>query len=210
MSIAEGSALRTLCRQRGRTINDALVAALSVATKRITSKGRLGGIFTMDLRRHLPDPGPRLTNLSAALTIALKRQEVSTLAGTIDAVGRANARHEARGYGLPWVLGVLSGSLLPHSFARFAARALIGYAKHLLTRGLMVTNIGRLDPYMEPFGDLVTDTALIGPFLRGVRVPLVTATGFRDELTIRVCGHLETMAGPMDQIIEAIHEVLPE
>ena len=58
----------------------------------------------------------------------------------------------------------------------------------LLGRGQLVTNFGPIDPYLEPFGDGVLRAEMLGPWLIGLRVPIIVATGFRDRLTVGIHG----------------------
>ncbi len=48
-----------------------------------------------------------------------------------------------------------------------------------LSRGLVVSNVGRIDEGLAPFGDDVTSLLIVGPTIKATPVPLVVAYGFR-------------------------------
>jgi hypothetical protein len=52
-----------------------------------------------------------------------------------------------------------------------------------------MTNVGRIDEGLRPFGDLIERVRIVGPLIRGVSVPAVVAFGFRGEI------HPEIFAG---------------
>ena len=79
-------------------------------------------------------------------------------------------------------------SLLPHGLARIASNLLTRYVLIASTRGLWVTNLSAIDDYLAPFGDVVEDAYLIGPFLPAAQIPLVAVTGFRGRAAVCVCG----------------------
>jgi NRPS condensation-like uncharacterized protein len=76
---------------------------------------------------------------------------------------------------------------------RRLTRLLLGaWIRRLMTRGLLVTNIGPLDPWLAPLGEQVRDATFVGPSVRPMPIPVLTATGFRDGLTIHFNGYEET------------------
>jgi NRPS condensation-like uncharacterized protein len=55
-----------------------------------------------------------------------------------------------------------------------------------LRRGLLVTNVGRVDAALEAFGDDLEDVRMLGPTLAGVPAPAVVAYGFRGSLRLQI------------------------
>jgi NRPS condensation-like uncharacterized protein len=59
-----------------------------------------------------------------------------------------------------------------------------------LSRGVVITNVGRIDDGLATFGEDLVGIRIIGPTTQNLPVPLVVAFGFRGEL------HLQLYAGP--------------
>ncbi|MBI5487815.1 MAG: hypothetical protein HY905_10825 [Deltaproteobacteria bacterium] len=194
VDVGEGSALRELCRVRNATVNDLLVAALAVLVRRVSTRGRSGCFYTADLRRRLPDDRPRVANLSAVISVSLPRAHAASLPDALAEVARRTSRRRPDVDGLAALLFNLPLILcLPHGLVRRLTRLVFAvWIRRLLTRGLLVTNIGPLDPCLAPFGDLVRDATFVGPSVRGLPIPVLTATGFCGDLTIHFNGYAET------------------
>jgi NRPS condensation-like uncharacterized protein len=194
VDVGEGTSLRALCRTHGATVNDLLVAALAVLVRRVSRRGRLGCFYTTDLRRRLADDRPRVANLSAVVSVELPRSCAGTLPAALTAVARRTAGRRPDVFGLAALLYNLPLiQVLPHGLLRpLARRLLVAWIRRLLTRGLVVTNIGPLDPWLAPFGELVRDATFVGPSVRPVPVPILTATSFGDSLAIHFNGYAET------------------
>lgn len=194
VDVGEGTPLRALCRAHGATVNDLLVAALAVLVRRVSPRGRLGCFYTTDLRRRLADNRPRVANLSAVLSVGLPRSRAGTLAEALAEVARRTGRRRPDIAGLAALLYNLPLiQVLPHGLLRpLARRLLVAWIRRLLTRGLIVTNIGPLDAWLAPFGDLLRDAIFVGPSVRPVPVPILTATSFRNNLTIHFNGYTDT------------------
>jgi len=207
VGVGEGSALRRRCRELGCTVNDALVAILAMLNGALFGRGRVGNFFTINFRPYLADTRPRLANLSGMDSVILDRSAVGDFATTATAVLERTARLKQRFTGLPAMLSNHAPMLLlPHGMLRVAIRLWLKWAFALLDRGLIVTNIGPLDPYLDTFGDRATAASLVGPFMPGVCIPLVTATSFRDRLTLQVNG----FAGPANHQLTLLADHLEE
>ncbi len=151
-----------------------------------------------------------MANLSAITVVFVPRKFTGSFDNAIQYVSKKTNREKKNFAGLPHMLGIIGYSLLlPHSIARKVAGALAIYASSLLNRGMVVTNIGKVDAYLEPFGAIVKSASVMGPFLRGICVPVVTATGFRDTLTLQIndlSGHtaedLDDMVATLEVLLE--------
>ena len=191
VEVGEGTPLRALCRSRNGTVNDLLVAALAVLVRRVSARGRVGCFYTADLRR-LVDDAPRVANLSAAISVALPRSCADSLPAALAEVVRRTSRRSAGVTGLAAILFNLPLILCtPHGLVRRLTRLVFRlWIRRLATRGLLVTNIGPLDPWLTSFGGRVRDATFVGR--RCGRCPSVlTATGFGDALTIHFNGYEE-------------------
>jgi len=205
-AVADLPALRRRCRDLDCTINDALVTALALVNASQAQRGLVGTFFTVDLRRYLRDDRPRIANLSGFDTLLLPRARLTDFATAAAAISRRTA---ARKRGLPGLPAMLAMSGLtaaaPHGLQRLIAPLGTGLFRSLATRGLLVTNIGPLDPYLAPWGDQVKSASVVGPFLRGLRTPIVTATSFRERLTLHVEGfdaeRVQTMAVALQDLL---------
>lgn len=208
VDIASDSALRRRCRAQGGTVNDALVAATAVAVERQSRSGLVGAFFTVDLRRYIDDGRQRVANLSSFNTLLLPRKAVGTFKETVREVARRTARHKRRFPGLGILLAmVASCGYMPFGLARLAGRLGTRWMRLLATRGLLVTNIGPLDPYLEAFGARATTAFVIGPFLHGSGSPVITATAFRDRLWLLI-NSFETHEPEIDALSTALRKAL--
>jgi len=193
LAAADLAPIKARCRAQGASINDALIAALARVAAGRSSRGPMAVTYTMDLRRY---SGPaRLTaaNTSSILTAIVPRAAIADLATTAGAVAAITSRHR-RGLSGPAFLVAplaLGAGALPHAGVRQVTRWLHPVLVELpLSRGLLVTNVGRIDDGLAVFGEDVEALRIIGPTIRGASVPVVVAYGFRGGL------HLELYAAP--------------
>ncbi len=187
--IGPAQPFRARLRALGCTVNDGLLALLAQLNAALSGPGRLGCFFTVDMRRMLADARPRISNLSGIDVVLLPREAVGGFDETARASSALAARRKQRFPGLPAVLANHSLNLcLPHGLLRRVIRLWIPWATALLNRGLLVTNVGAIDRYLEPLGSRVRDASLLGPWVRGLAVPVITATSFRDRLTLNIHG----------------------
>jgi len=184
--------IKARCRPAGASVNDALIAALArVATTR-SSSGPVVVMYTMDLRRYAGAPRLTAANTSTILVAIVPRESVGDLATTAGAVAAITAKQRRGLVGPASILVPLSMAVgAPHAWVRQMTHWLEPVLVDLpLRRGLMVTNIGRLDDGLATFGEDIESVRVIGPSVRGVDVPTVVAFGFRGEL------HLQLFAAP--------------
>lgn len=179
----------SLAAQRA-TVNDALVAALARAAAARSTGGPVVVLYTMDLRRYAAAPRLRAANISTILSVVVPRRALSDPAETTRAVARITARHRATLAGPASLLAPLSIGLgSPHGLLRRVVPLLHPILVDLpLSRGLLVTNVGRLDDGLGPFGADIEDLRVVGPNVTGISVPLVVAFGFRGALHLEVFG----------------------
>ena len=194
--------MKTRCRANGASINDALIAALAGVAAGRSSRGALAVLYTMDLRRYAGSPRLTAANTSSILTAIVPRAAISDLATTAGAVAAITSRHRRGLDGPAFLVAPLAmGMGAPHAFARRVTRWLHPVLIDLpLSRGFLVTNVGKIDEGLAAFGDDIEALRVIGPNLDGVRVPAVVAYGFRGEL------HLELFAAP-GLAIEALEDL---
>jgi NRPS condensation-like uncharacterized protein len=180
--------LKARCRAHGASINDALVAALARASARRSSGGPLAVLYTMDLRRYAG--GARLTaaNTSSILTVVVPREAVSDLGTAARAVAAITRRHRRALVGPAFLIGpLLLGTGAPHAAARVITRLLHPLLVDMpLRRGLLVTNVGRIDEGLAAFGDDLESLRVFGPRIEGVPAPAVVAYGFRGALCLQL------------------------
>jgi NRPS condensation-like uncharacterized protein len=209
VGVGEGSDVREVCGRVGCTVNDALVGALAVVCASLGPKGLLGSYFTVDLRRYLVDKGPKVTNLSGVDSVILRREMAGSLEDAAGAVGRRTERMKRQLLGVGFAaLPAIPLMVVPHGIVRGFAALWARWAGALLTRGLVVTNVGPMDRYLEPLGEDVVAASVLGPFGIGPRVPIITATGFRDRLTLQINGYDTIDATELDRLAGRLGEVL--
>ena len=176
----------------GTSINDVLVAAMASVAARHSRDGAVAVTYTMDLRRYRERPRLSAANTSSILTAIVPRAVIGDLPTTARGVSEITHEHRRGFAGPAFVLTpILMGLGMPHAMLRAITPWIAPIIVDLpLSRGLMVTNVGRVDDGLRAFGDAVEDIRIIGPTIRGIRTPAVVAYGFRGEL------HLELYAGP--------------
>ena len=209
VGVGQGSAVRTLCARVDCTVNDVLVASLALLNASLGPTALLGNYFTVDLRRYLTDAGPRVCNLSGVDSVILKRSAARNLETAARAVGRRTERMKRQAVGLTFAtLPAVAFMALPHAVVRAFAAAWGRWTSRLLTRGLVVTNIGAMDRYVEPLGDNLLAASVLGPFGRGPPVPIITATGFRGRLTLQINGFDSIESDELDRVARELSEIL--
>lgn len=205
ISVADVERIKARCRPRGASVNDALIAGLARVAAGRSSRGPLAVMYTMDLRRYTRAPRLTAANTSSILTAIVPRSAIGDLASTAGAVAAITSR-QRRGLAGPafilWPLAIAGGA--PHAFARRFTRWLHPMLIDLpLSRGLIFTNVGRIDHGLTAFGDDIEHVHIIGPNVTGVDVPAVVAFGFRGAL------HLELFGAP-GLAPSALHELETE
>ncbi len=209
--VGEGSPVRDTCSRAGCTVNDALVGSLAMLNASLGPAGRLGNYFTVDLRRYLTDSGPRICNLSGVDSVILKRGVTGNRESAARAVARRTERMKRQAVGLAFAtLPALALMALPHAVVRAFAAAWGRWTSKMLTHGLVVTNIGRMDSYVEPLGENLRAASVLGPFARGSPIPIITATGFRDQLTLQINAYDTIESEELDRMAETLSEILAE
>lgn len=207
LSAPELARLKERC---GTSINDVLVAALARVSAARSTGGPVTVTYTMDLRRYASSPRLSAANTSSILTTVVPREGIGDLATTARSVSELTRRHRHGLAGPAFVLGPLAlGKATPHGLLRRFAPVLHPLLVDLpLSRGLLVTNVGRIDDGVAAFGDAIERVRIVGPNIRGVRVPAIVAYGFRGEL------HLELFAPPglgeaaLDELERELREAL--
>jgi NRPS condensation-like uncharacterized protein len=184
---AAGARLLEACRERGATINDALVAAVARMAARRSEAGPVMVAYTVDLRRYLREKRAQVTNLAGVNMVLLERGAAGSAAAALGAVNAAIGEQKRRLIGLGYALApAFTIGWLPHGLLRWAGAFVIRQILRRFDRAIAVTNIGSLDEALAPFGDHAVAASITGPFIHGIRVPVITATGFRGELTLQV------------------------
>ena len=205
LSAAELSALKARFRDQKASINDLLIAALARVSAGRSDRGDVVVLYTMDLRRYAASARLSAANISSILTTLVPRAAVRDLTSTAAAVATITRRHRESLVGPAFVLTpiALTGRT-PHALVRRMVPGIHPVAVDLpISRGMVVTNVGRIDEGLGAFGDDIEGIHLIGPIIEGVPIPAVVAFGFRGEL------HLELYA-PEGLAPEALIELSAE
>jgi NRPS condensation-like uncharacterized protein len=184
--------LRARTGVTGASVNDLLVAGLARVAASRSNEGPALVLYTMDLRRYGAAARLRAANNSTVLPALVPREATTDLASAAAAVMAITAGHRGSLLGPGFMLATMALALaMPHAIVRRLMPAFGAYAvDQPLRRGLLVTNVGRLDDGLAAFGDDVEDVRIIGPNIRGVPIPAVVAFGYRGAL------HLELFAAP--------------
>jgi NRPS condensation-like uncharacterized protein len=192
IAAADVDRLKARCRDDGGTVNDILIGALARVAAGRSSGGPVAVVYTMDLRRYAATPRLTAANTSSILTVVVPRGSIGDLPTTVKAVAKITGRQRRRLAGPAFVvLPSLLAAGTPHGILRRLVPGIHPLAVDApLRRGLVFTNVGRIDDGLAAFGDDIEDLRIIGPNIEGVTVPAVVAFGFRGAL------HLELFAPP--------------
>jgi NRPS condensation-like uncharacterized protein len=152
--------------------------------------GPLAILYTMDLRRYAGSPRLSAANTSSILSVVLPREAIADLAATAGAVARITQKQHRGLAGPAFVLTPIALSLgAPHAWVRRFVRLMHPVLIDMpLRRGMIFTNVGRIDDGLTAFGDDLEDVRIIGPNIVGVKVPAVVAFGYRGALQLELFG----------------------
>ena len=207
----DGRGFGAACRAEGATINDGLVAAMARLAAARSASGPVCAGFTVDLRRFLPTRRGLVTNLHGVSLVMLPRVTAAAPRATLRAVSAIIGRQKERLPGLAYtLLPALLLAPLPHALLRVIGRPVLTSLERVLQRALAVTNIGPLDEALAPFGDQVRAASILGPFVHGLSVPVVTATGFGGALTLHVEATGSVAEAALDHLAEDLARALAE
>ncbi|MFH1464181.1 MAG: hypothetical protein ABIO70_07330 [Pseudomonadota bacterium] len=186
-TLTGGPAFAASCRAGGLTVNDGLVAAVALLASLRAEQGPVMVAYTVDLRRYLRESHALVTNLAGVSMVVLPRAATATADAARAAVHAAIGEQKRRLTGVSYaLLPALAVGWWPHGLLRAVGRAILGQIMRRFDRAIAVTNIGTLDEALAPLGESVRAASITGPFIHGIPVPVVTATGFRGGLTLQV------------------------
>jgi NRPS condensation-like uncharacterized protein len=208
LSVSAADLARLKTRWPGASVNDVLVAALARASARRSSRGPVPVLYTMDLRRYASAPRLSAANTSSILAVLVPRDAASDLDAAVAAVAEATAGHRRGLAGPAFLLTPLALALLaPHAWVRRLSRALHPVLVDApLDRGLLVTNVGKIDQGLAAFGADIEDLRVIGPNIEGVSVPVVVAFGFRGRLHLDLYAPRTVAAEALDELAGVLCE----
>jgi NRPS condensation-like uncharacterized protein len=205
----EVRALQARCGA-GLSVNDLLVSAVARVSAGRTSKGPVVVLYTMDLRRFSGRAHLSATNASSILTAVVPRDATGGLGSTAVAVRAITARHRNSLAGPAFLL-------VPHALAIGAPHGLLRrvvprlhpvLVDIALDRGLIVTNVGRIDSGLAPFEADLEDVRIYGPNVRGVTTPTVVAFGLRGRLHLEIFAPPGLGEGALDDFERELHDAL--
>ncbi len=210
VSSADVARIKERCRARGASVNDALIGALARVAAGRSSRGPLAVMYTMDLRRYAGSPRLTAANTSSILSVIVPRDAVTDLPSAAGAVARRTSRHRRGLAGPAFVLTPLAlASGVPHAWARRVTRWLHPVLIDLpLSRGLVFTNVGRIDDGLAAFGEDIESLRVIGPHTRNVTVPSVVALGYRGELHLQLFAPPGLAPAALDELDAELREAL--
>jgi len=200
------------CRQQGATINDGLVASMLRVSGATSQRGPVAAAYTIDGRRYLPQDLSLVSNFAGVSMVVLPRRALAEPLTTLQAVRDAIGGQKRRLPGLAYqLLPSISFGWMPHGLVRFFGRRAIETIIGYLDRSFGFTNLGAMDAYLEPWGDTLRRASVVGPFVHGMPLPLVIASGFRGSLTLHACGSgnlpaegLRDFAGLVEAAVEEV------
>ena len=209
LEASEIEAIRARCGRRA-SVNDLLVAALARVGARRSKRGPVAVMYTMDLRRFSRSPHLSAANASSILTALVPRAATRDLPTAARVVGEITARHRRGLSGPAFVLlPVALSRRTPHGILRRIIPLLHPVLVDLpLTRGLMFTNVGKLDQGLGPFVEDMESIRIVGPNMRGVTVPIIVAFGLRGRLHLEMFAPPELAAEALEELESEIREAL--
>jgi NRPS condensation-like uncharacterized protein len=207
---AELDAIKARFGAQRVSVNDLLVSALAKASARRSSRGDVVVLYTMDLRRYSSSPRLSAANNSSILTALVPRHAVGDLASTAAAVAAITAQQRESLVGPAFVLvPVALTGLTPHGLVRRLVPGIHPLAVDApVDRGLVVTNVGRIDEGLGSFADDIEDIRIIGPNMEGIPVPAVVAFGFRGRLHLELYAAAGLAPEALDELEAELCEAL--
>ncbi|MBK8256318.1 MAG: hypothetical protein IPK82_27075 [Polyangiaceae bacterium] len=176
----------------GVTVNDLLLAAVARAGARRAHSGDVAVHYTMDLRRFSRSPHLSATNASSILSAVIPQSALGDLPTAARTVRPLTQKQRNSLVGPAFVLlPSYLVNLAPHALVRALLPTVHPLAVDMpLRRGLIFTNVGKVDSGLGPLADDIEDVRVYGPNMIGVPAPAIVAFGFRGQL------HLELFAPP--------------
>ena len=204
--------------QHGLTINDVLVVALlkiasNLNRQRKVPGKRLNALFTVNLRRYLQTAHIQVTNISSLATISVLADKLDTFANAARIVHETIGEMKRKYLGIGYIIALQALILfMPSPLLHLVVRKYSGFMlRQTASHGVGMTNIGSMDALLEPFGDSTRSASVIATMLE-FPMPVITATGFKNRLTIflgwqyRSSDHTKTC----DEIAEQLRYALEE
>lgn len=184
--------IRAIAKEYDLTINDYLVCALIKTSIDMRSKFNVdscfaGALFTVDLRRYQNGNPITLTNYSSALACIVRSKNMQSFPEVAKVVHNTIGGLKAQypGIGFMW-LGILSEFLrLPSGINRFLASLWIRGIKSIAQKCIVFSNVGRMDEYLQPFGEHLKNASFLGPF-SNLPLPVFWISGYRSTMTINI------------------------
>lgn len=175
---------------RKASMNDVLVAALSRAVARRLEGGRPLVFYTMDLRRYGSAARFVAANVSSVLVARLPASALGSLEEAVKALSPRSARQRRGLDGPSMLLAPLAlARLLPHGLARAIYLAAAPEILEVpMRRGVLITNVGRIDRGLAAFDADLEQIRIVGPNVRNLGAPLIVAYGHRGALHLSIYG----------------------
>ncbi len=207
---ADVERIKARCKPLGASVNDALLAALARVAAGRSTQGPVSVMYTMDLRRYAGAPRLTAANTSSILSVQVPRGAIGDLASTAGAVAKVTKRQHRGLAGPAFLIAPLTLGLgAPHALARQISRWMHPLLIDLpLSRGLVFTNVGRIDEGLAAFGDDIEDLRVIGPNIANVTVPAVVAFGYRGGLHLELFGCPGLAPEALEQLEAELREAL--
>jgi NRPS condensation-like uncharacterized protein len=184
-------AIEAQCGKRVR-VNDLLLAIVSMVSAKRSSYGPVAALYTMDLRRFSRSPHLSATNASAILTTIVPREATQNIVDAVHAVEAVTKRHRESLAGPAFlILPLMIAGPAPHGVVRRMLPALQPLLVELpLSRGVIFTNVGKLDQGLGPLANDIVNIRAVGPNIKGTSAPAIIAFGLHGRI------HLELFAPP--------------
>ena len=134
----------------------------------------------------------------------------ATRATAAGAVGKITERHRKSLSGPAFLLlPVALSARTPHFLLRAILPGMHAVVVDLpLARGLIFTNVGRLDHGLGPFGEDIESLRAVGPNIRGVSAPAIVAFGLRGRLYLELFAPPGLAAEALEILEREIYEAL--
>jgi NRPS condensation-like uncharacterized protein len=187
-------------REYKLTINDYMAAALlGMAEKFNRGLPRpspyLAVAFTVNLRRFFKEEPVLITNISGIGSLMVRRPQAldfpTAARAARDRIGELKTRFPGLGFML-WPMTL--AAMLPSSLIKKVTAQWIGFAHDLMSRGMTMSNVGAMDPFVEPFKHCLENASLIVPVFKAP-FPVMSVSGCGQSLTV----YFARLAGEDDE-----------
>ncbi|MCU0665074.1 MAG: hypothetical protein MUC50_22465 [Myxococcota bacterium] len=182
--------LHRTAKARSATLNDVLLSAYCVATRRWNERntsrpqGKLSLIFASDYRRHFANGVRPIANVSAVHRLVLSYEGLDSMDLALPIIKSRVDRMKQRGMALDSLSFLLQGLAIPDGLVAGVIAPVFRSMVRTVRRSVALTNIGALDESVGAFGENVARACTILAPVAPAKALIAAATSYRGALDV--------------------------